>query len=130
MDFVRSKLFNETGKHCLPWFYPKSNESLYEICDPWATWKFQQQLKIVPNEVTGCKSCLRDCSSTKYKVSVSSAPFRKCDQKNIGVSPICDFTESEPKWMMMNPSIWKDEVINEYEKLNRISVRNFVTIHH
>ena len=125
VEYVRKKLFNETGKHCIPWFYPRENETLHEICDPWTTWKFQEELKITEDNVTGCNNCHRDCSSTKYKSSITSAPFRKCDQTNIGVSPLCDLSEEDPRLMMMNPPIWKHEVKGEYEKFNGGDIPDF-----
>ena len=125
VEYIREKLFNKTGKYCIPWFYPRKNSTLYEICDPWVTWTFQEELKIVADNVTGCKECLRDCSSTKYKSSISSAPFRKCDQTNIGVSPLCDLSEEDSNLMMMNPPIWKHEVRGEYEKFNGGDIPDF-----
>ena len=125
VEYIRKKLLDKNGKHCIPWFYPRKNNTLYEICDPWTTWKFQEELKVVADNVTGCTGCLRDCSSTKYKSSITSAPFRKCDQTNIGVSPLCDLTEEDPRRMMMNPPIWKHEVQGEYEKFNGGSVPDF-----
>ena len=125
VEYIRKKFFNSTGKHCIPWFYPRENITLYEICDPWTTWMFQEELKMVADNVTGCRDCLRDCSSTKYRSSISSAPFRKCDQTNIGVSPLCDLTEEDPRMMMMNPPIWKHEVRGEYEKFNGGDIPDF-----
>ena len=125
VEYIRKKFFNSTGKHCIPWFYPRENITLYEICDPWTTWMFQEELKMVADNVTGCRDCLRDCSSTKYQSSISSAPFRKCDQTNIGVSPLCDLTEEDPRLMMMNPPIWKHEVRGEYEKFNGGDIPDF-----
>ena len=126
MNYVRRKLLKETGMNCTPWFYPRSNRSLYDICDPWMTWKFQIEQKIAPDNANECFACLMDCSATKYKSSVSSAPFRDCDQKNIGVSLLCDFTEPDPRLIMMNPSIWKNEVEGEYEKFNGGKIPEFV----
>ena len=36
------------------------------------------------------KHCLPDCEETQYTYSVSAAPFRGCDFKNLGLTSLCD----------------------------------------
>lgn len=113
---------NKTRNTCIPWFYPKENKYIFDLCNPWETTEFQTLLKNVDDNE--CKYCLPDCKSTKYKMSLSSAPFGNCDQTNLGLSPLCDL--STGKNMMMNPPIWKDVVKGEYEKFNGGTVPDFV----
>ena len=40
-------------------------------------------------KVIGTELCLPNCAETVYSVSVTSAPFRDCDQANLGLSPQC-----------------------------------------
>ena len=114
---------NETSERCVPWFYPVEDKYLYEICDPWQTRQFQKMMKEVSEDQ--CKECLPDCRSTKYKTSISSAPFKDCDRTNLGISSLCNLnTDSEH--MMINPPIWKHAIQGEYEKFNNGSLPNFI----
>ena len=118
IDYVRDQM-NEENKaqgRCVPWFYPVEDKYLYEVCDPWRTARFQYLLKEVSDIDGDCKYCLPDCNTTKYKTSISSAPFRSCDRTNVGVSPLCNI--SFGSGMMINPPIWKNAVQAEYEKFN------------
>ena len=54
--------------------------------------------------------CLPDCEETHYKASVSAAPFRGCDFKNFGTSPLCNFES------MTMPPIWGARVIEQYRE--------------
>ena len=116
---------NKTHGRCVPWFYPVEDKYLHEICDPWKTTQFQNLLEEA-SEVDGdCKYCLPDCNATKYKTSISSAPFRICDRTNVATSPLCKI--SFGSGMMMNPPIWKSSVEAEYEKFNDGDVPEFLT---
>ena len=58
-----------------------------------------------------CNYCLPDCSTTLYHATVTAAPFRKCDYKNLGVSYLCNFdTKQSPS----KPPIWGQQVIDQY----------------
>ena len=113
---------NGNGTRCVPWFYPVEDKYLYELCDPWQTAAFQKLFKEVSDDQ--CSQCLPDCTTTKYKTTISSAPFRGCDHTNIGVSPLCDL--STGKNMMMNPPIWKAALTNEYETYNGFELPDFI----
>ena len=56
-----------------------------------------------------CNKCLPDCSTTLYHASVTAAPFRRCDYKNLGISHLCDFD------LNMNPPIWGQQVLEQYK---------------
>ena len=54
--------------------------------------------------------CLPDCEETHYKASVSAAPFRGCDFKNFGTSPLCNFES------LTMPPMWGASVIEQYRE--------------
>ena len=60
----------------------------------------------VPTET--CDYCYPDCSTTLYTASVTAAPFRRCDYKNLGVSFLCNFDEE------IQPPIWGQRVLDQY----------------
>ena len=50
-----------------------------------------------------------DCSGTKFEVvSVATAPFRKCDLKNFGLSELCSFDKQ-----IFQPSVWAKDARDE-----------------
>ena len=55
-----------------------------------------------------------DCSETVYSTSVTVAPFRRCDLKNLGVSHLCDLASPT----LPQPRIWGHQVIQEYKEKN------------
>lgn len=93
---------------CVPWFYPTDDERNARICSPWEATAFQELMGSVP--AGECSQCLTDCEETIYQAQVSAAAFRKCDHTNTGVSDLCDLENGD-----MNPSIWAQAVINEFE---------------
>ena len=113
---------NGTDGRCVPWFYPVEDQFVYEICDPWQTKRFQTLLKEVSHQ--DCKECLPDCRITRYKASVSSAPFRNCDQTTLGVSPLCDLSSGGS--LMMNPPSFGQMIHDEYEIYNNGTLPNFI----
>ena len=56
-----------------------------------------------------CDSCLPDCNTTMFTASVTAAPFRKCDYKNLGVSKLCSFDTN------LSPPIWGQQVLSQYK---------------
>ena len=57
--------------------------------------------------------CLPDCEETHFKASASAAPFRGCDFKNFGISPLCNISTEEGA-ETLNPPIWGASVIEQY----------------
>ena len=49
-----------------------------------------------------------------YSTSVTVAPFRRCDLKNLGVSHLCDLASPT----LPQPRIWGHQVIQEYKEKN------------
>ena len=83
---------------CVPWYFPISNNSTSRLCDPWEAREFRFYMSSIPYET--CNYCLPDCSTTMYSSSVTAAPFRRCNYKNLGVSFLCNFEET------IQPPIW------------------------
>ena len=123
LEVVQRQMVQQNEKLCVPWFFPSQDESFLEICNPWQTKNFQRLVQNVDDEE--CKYCLPDCVSTKYKLSLTSAPFGYCDQTNLGLSPLCDLSVN--KNLMMNPPIWKDVVKGEYQKFNGEQLPKFIS---
>ena len=113
---------NVTGKTCIPWFYPKEDKYLFDVCDPWETKEFQNMLKNVND--TDCHHCLPDCKSTNYQMSLSSAPFGTCERGNLGLSPMCDLSTKSD--MIMNPPIWRYAIDEEYNAFNGKNIPDFL----
>ncbi len=88
------------------------------MCDPWAALAFKKAIELMPSGQ--CDECLPDCDATKFGASVTAAPIRKCDVRNLGLSPLCDFAGT------VDPPIWGSSVIDEYEILNN-GVPSYIT---
>jgi hypothetical protein len=93
---------------CIPWYFPVDDTGSTRMCDPWEAREFRKHVSNVPDDE--CEQCLPDCSGTIYKASVTAAPFRRCDYKNLGISTLCNF-ESE---QTVNPPIWGQKVLDQY----------------
>ena len=113
---------NLTKNECVPWFYPKGDEHIFKLCDPWGMRTFQNLFQNINDEQ--CNHCLPDCRSTHYLTTLSSAPFGYCDRTNLMLSPLCDLST---KRMMMNPPIWKHTIQREYETFNGKNQPEFMT---
>ena len=76
--------------HCIPWYFPISNEPII-ICNPWEAHDFLDYM----NSITGgnCQNCLPECSSTIYETSIVTVPFRKCDLLNLDMSFLCKLSQ-------------------------------------
>ena len=121
VDYARKTIEKEnnvTGG-CVPWFYPVEDRFVSKLCDPWQTTAFQEAMKNIP--YSQCDECYPDCDTTIYDSSISAAPFRPCDHTNLGVSKICSLINGT-----MNPPIWANDIIKEYENLNPSGVPNYV----
>ena len=63
------------------------------------------------------RNCLPDCSTVIYSFTQSSAPFRRCDSRNLNLSPLCDLA-SQTK-----PQAWAKEVKEVYN-IDRSAIVN------
>ena len=57
--------------------------------------------------------CMPSCEETHYTVGVSAAPFRRCDNKNLGITSLCDL-ESHGDMAGIDPPIWGASVLRQY----------------
>ena len=124
LEHARNLMYkeNKTAGRCMPWFYPREDQYLSEICNPWRTKRFQLLLEEISDDI--CDECLPDCSITKYKASVTAAPFRSCDRTNLGVSQMCDLTIDGN--IVINPPIYEQMILDEYEKFNDGNIPDFI----
>ena len=91
---------------CIPWYFPINDTTKSRLCDPWEAREFRLHMNSIPH--FECSHCLPDCSATLYTASVTAAPFRRCDYKNLGVSTLCDFED------VLDPPIWGQQVLDQY----------------
>ena len=92
---------------CVPWYMPQ-NGSL-AICGPWQTSHFQKVMSRAFSAAHSVSSCLPDCHSVKYSYTLSTARFRRCDQRNLNYSPLCSL---QPKF---SPAAWQKSVLDIYQ---------------
>ena len=95
-------IFDESNETCTPWFFPPIKNSAF-ICDPWATIDFMTAMDNTPD--SRCTHCLPSCSGTVYTPTVTTVPFRRCNNLNIGVSPLCKIHDKK----LPNPKLWDDK---------------------
>ena len=106
--YARSKFQAHYNFTCTPWHLPFVDR-LEQVCDPWSSSIFH---KIMSKNKTNrdCSHCLPACTNTIYHVAITTAPFRVCDNSNIGVSQFCNFEDS----LFPEPQIWARQARNEY----------------
>ena len=98
---------------CMPWYYPITGME-YPLCDPWDALQFREQMQNIPDD--SCNACLPDCNHTEIQASVSAAPFRRCDYKNVGISSLCSLeTKGAP-----SPPKWGQNVLTEYKSRSAV----------
>jgi amiloride-sensitive sodium channel len=109
----RVKEARNTSYTCTPWFFPFSDEG-HVMCDPWES---AEVVSIMEHQIPTdqCSFCLPDCSRTIYQYTASFQPFRKCDEKNFGVSDLCnlEMTSSLPE-----PQIFGTQVLDQLNSTN------------
>ncbi len=88
------------------------DETFTPMCDPWEAKKFSRLIRSVPD--TACVHCLPDCEVTSYSASVTTLPFRRCSEKNLGVSSLCDISNGFTN--LAEPAIFAADLIREYDE--------------
>ena len=106
--FTQNQLKIENNStECTPWYFPFTDES-HRICDPWETEKL---ISIMEYQVpqSECDYCIPDCNRVIYYKSISTQAFRKCDERNFGMSHFCslDKFETKPKPQMLGELVLK-----------------------
>ena len=74
------------------------------------------------NPFSSFQDCLPDCEETHYTASVSAAPFRKCDFKNLGLTALCNIGGSgggDGDMGEIEPPMWGESVINQYRSVTQ-----------
>jgi len=69
---------------CVPWNFPSADVGM-PPCKPMERHRFLQAFGSAEKNkfaVAGLAKCLPDCGGTSFDISVTLAPFRKCDQAN------------------------------------------------
>jgi hypothetical protein len=98
---------------CVPWFLP-TVEAKYPMCDPWEAQEFQDQMHNVGD--SECNKCYPDCDTTEFGASSSAAPFRRCDYKNVDISPLCTLEPEKNPY----PPKWGQNVLQEYKAKGKV----------
>ena len=108
MEYVMQQMSEdpEVRARCSPWYLPKWPG--LPICNPWAAQWFRNYLELVPDDT--CEHCKPDCERTYYSTKLSQVPFRRCDNKNIGLSKLCHVTHLDSK-----PALFGEDLLLEYE---------------
>ena len=90
LNFAQKQLKEENNltHACTPWYFPFV-DSGYSLCDPWNTVRIIEIMqRDVPDEE--CSYCLPDCIQTIYQQTVSAQPFRRCDERNLQLTDMCN----------------------------------------
>jgi hypothetical protein len=104
---------------CTPWNFPIINE-VHSVCNPWET---QNISTIMQSQVPSgrCDYCLPDCRRNIYSMTISTQPFRRCDERSLEVSPMCSvLRKSIPK-----PEMWGRQV-EDYFTQNLTDLRSAI----
>lgn len=106
------KMSNDS-KTCTPWYLPFVQEG-HVLCDPWTTSTFEMYMRSGARQ-SRCSHCLPDCQRTVYQTKVSTQAFRKCDERNLGMTQFCNMEKfaSLPK-----PQIFGQQVLDEFKFMN------------
>ena len=106
-------LQEKDNQTCLPWFLP-GFEGSYPMCNPWEARKFVKEMEKIGD--AECKKCRPDCEGSEISARISASSFRRCDLKNIDMSPLCTIgTKSNT-----HPPKWGQQVIDEYKAKGKI----------
>lgn len=63
------------------------------------------------NKIIGTELCLPSCEGVEYQTSITSAPYRSCDQANLGLTEFCNI-DMETQGAHM----WADLVLEDYKR--------------
>ena len=107
LKYAQEHVLNKNNESCNPWFFPIIKTSPF-LCDPWETVEFLSATHNTPD--SRCDYCLPSCSSTLYQPTISTLPFRRCDDTNLGVSPLCNLDDQT----LPDPKLWGQELKTEY----------------
>ena len=95
---------------CTPWYFP-FNEGTSILCDPWESQMFTNHM-FLGTRNDDCTHCLADCHTTSYQSTITTSPFRACDETSLGVSHFCNLEDNT----LPDPKIWSKHVKDEYNE--------------
>lgn len=104
-----SRTVNPSG--CVPWNFPSADQGV-PMCKPMERHRFLQAFQTAETNnifVGSMARCLPNCGGTSYDISVTAAPFRHCDQANMGLTRFCDIDVN------LNPQKWGDSILESYK---------------
>jgi hypothetical protein len=107
--FAQQQLMDMLGSStaCTPWYFPIIDKD-HVVCNPWEAQIISviMQSQVPSNQ---CDYCRPDCRRSIYSMTISSQPFRRCDERSLEVSPMCSVLRKNiPK-----PEMWGKQV-SEY----------------
>lgn len=105
----KMSLNNSVGP-CTPWYLPR-RPTVSIVCDPWSSERFEQLMSLAKSKSE--VDCLPDCQRNLYHLKLSTAVFSRCDERNLGLSELCDLKldcDSE------RPNMFGHQVFEEYNK--------------
>ena len=114
---VYAQKLNET-EGCTPWYFPFVDLN-FKLCDPFQNLIIRRNMQNVPD--AECNYCLPDCIRTIYRQSVTTQPFRRCDERNLNLPDMCRFDNGAKK-----PQIWGRQLIEQFKKKNISISASFV----
>lgn len=112
IQFAQAKMqsLSNRSEPCTPWYLP-IRPTLNILCDPWESELFERYM----NEAKSKSSldCQPDCQRVLYHPKLSSVPFSPCDERNVGISELCNLAldcDSE------TPNMFGQQVLDEYNR--------------
>jgi len=96
----------EAEVNCVPWALPRGPG--VKVCDPWLALNFSLALAL-GGEPSCLASCLPDCQAVDYTIASTEALFRRCDSRNLNMSPLCDLDN------IQEPAKWTELASAEYK---------------
>ena len=102
----------ENNNTCSPWNMPSPDG--HRCCNPMEQREFFGTFENLDmSTVLGSALCLPDCASTVYSTKVTTAPFRKCDEANMGLSRLCTIGKQSSGGGPV-PQKWAENVLGSY----------------
>ena len=100
------KLQANLSNSCTPWNFPM-NDNHFQMCDPFQSKEIRNFMQTT---IPDCNYCMPDCTNTIYTQSVSTQQFRRCDERNLLLTPFCSLMKND------GPYICGAQVIETYIK--------------
>ena len=113
----------ENNNNCTPWNMPSPDG--HRCCNPLEQQDFFDTFdQLDMSKVLGAELCYPDCESTVYSTKVTTAPFRNCDQSNMGLSRLCTIGRQSNGPV---PQKWADDVLRAYLNYSDGNIPNYIS---